>query len=229
MSSIFNGYTNPTKKSELKELLTYGAQQHPLGLGASFLEKDLWVTEILRLLYDECLLDEGLDVAFKGGTALSKCWRTIERFSEDIDLSVHWSDLAGSTDEASDWAQTTTNPSQIKKFRKQQAKRLTEWSMNLTESLNHRFREYGIEGLSAELDPESSGERIEINYPAVLETGSAYQLDHVLLEFGGRNRGRPSNPHTVSAYLSEIPDLDTFVFPAATVNAYDQAYILWES
>jgi len=228
MTSIFDWYSDHHKRAELRDLLIYGAQHHPLGLGANFLEKDLWVTETLRLLFDEGLLGEEMDIAFKGGTALSKCWRTIDRFSEDIDLSIHWSDLAGSADEAQDWAQTTRNSSQMKKFRKEQSKRLTEWSTALVEQLSHRFQCDEIEGLSAELDPESSGERIEIHYPSVVDTSSSYQLDHVLLEFGGRNRGRPSNPHSITTYLSELPNLDALGLPSAMVNAYDQAYILWE-
>lgn len=228
MTSIFDWYTKDHKRADLKRILDLGAQQHPLGLGANFLEKDLWVTEILRMLFEEKLLGQEMDVAFKGGTALSKCWCTIERFSEDIDLSIHWSDLAQSTDEAEDWAQTTSNPSQIRRFRKKQSERLTEWSAALTERLNARLTKFGIEGLTAKLDPSSSGERIEIHYPAVVDTSSAYQLDHVLLEIGGRNRGRPANPHPVSTYLAEIPDLQALALPSATVNVYDQAYILWE-
>lgn len=86
--NIFDYYRSASQRRELQEILSYAAQQHPSGLGASFLEKDLWVTEILRLLFNEGLLGD-LSVAFKGGTALSKCWNVIERFSEDIDLSVH--------------------------------------------------------------------------------------------------------------------------------------------
>ncbi len=106
--NIFDYYRSASYRSELQEILSYAAQQHPSGLGASFLEKDLWVTEILRLLFNEDLLGD-LSVAFKGGTALSKCWNVIERFSEDIDLSVHWADLAGHSEEEEQqaWEQST--------------------------------------------------------------------------------------------------------------------------
>ena len=67
---IFDYYRSASQRRELQEILSYAAQQHPSGLGASFLEKDLWVTEILRLLFNEELLG-GLSVAFKGGTALT--------------------------------------------------------------------------------------------------------------------------------------------------------------
>ncbi|MFP1903849.1 hypothetical protein ACLEDZ_00260 [Lonsdalea quercina] len=60
--NIFDYYRSESQRSELQEILSYAAQQHPSGLGASFLEKDLWVTEILRLLFNEDLLG-GLSVA----------------------------------------------------------------------------------------------------------------------------------------------------------------------
>jgi predicted nucleotidyltransferase component of viral defense system len=48
-------------------------------------EKDYWVTYALRTLFADSI---GSDIVFKGGTALSKCYKMINRFSEDIDLVV---------------------------------------------------------------------------------------------------------------------------------------------
>lgn len=46
-------------------------------------EKDYYVTMILREL------SKHLDfVVFKGGTSLSKCYKAIKRFSEDIDITI---------------------------------------------------------------------------------------------------------------------------------------------
>lgn len=56
----------------------------------------------------------------------------------------------------------------------------------------------------------------------------AYQRDHILLEFGGRNRGKPTDLMPVVSYLSGIAGMDTLQLPNATVNAYDAGYILWE-
>jgi len=50
-----------------------------------FVEKDYYVTEILRIVTDRL----GDKVIFKGGTSLSKGWDLITRFSEDIDLFVN--------------------------------------------------------------------------------------------------------------------------------------------
>lgn len=225
--NIFDFYKDPAKHNELGEILTLGAQRHPYGLASNFLEKDIWVTEILRLLFDEGLLGN-YSTAFKGGTALSKCWNAIQRFSEDIDLSIHWADLAEAEDEAEAWDKSNSTPSQQKKFRDKQSKLLIQWSEALVNRLNNRFAAYGIDGLVAELDADSRGEKINIHYPRLAKDINNYQLDYILLEFGGRNRGRPTVTKQVDAYLSEVPELSALKLPIANVQAYDPAYILWE-
>ncbi|MEI7527241.1 MAG: nucleotidyl transferase AbiEii/AbiGii toxin family protein [Mariniphaga sp.] len=50
-----------------------------------FIEKDYWVTYALHTIFTHAI---GSDTVFKGGTALSKCYKMIDRFSEDIDLVV---------------------------------------------------------------------------------------------------------------------------------------------
>ncbi len=52
---------------------------------AIYVEKDYWVTYALHLIFHD---DIGKETIFKGGTALSKCFDFIERFSEDVDLVV---------------------------------------------------------------------------------------------------------------------------------------------
>lgn len=60
------------------------AAQH-LKLRPVFVEKDYWVTYILRNLGLSKYADT---VIFKGGTSLSKAYQCIDRFSEDIDLAI---------------------------------------------------------------------------------------------------------------------------------------------
>jgi predicted nucleotidyltransferase component of viral defense system len=55
------------------------------GLSPQTIEKDWWVTVVLRALF---ALPYAESLSFKGGTSLSKCWHLIERFSEDIDIAV---------------------------------------------------------------------------------------------------------------------------------------------
>lgn len=56
-----------------------------LKIPAIYVEKDYWVTYALFTIFKH---EIGNDTVFKGGTALSKCYNIIERFSEDIDLVV---------------------------------------------------------------------------------------------------------------------------------------------
>ena len=56
-------------------------------------EKDFWVTWVLDRLFADPELARLL--MFKGGTSLSKAYRLIERFSEDIDLILDWRALTG--------------------------------------------------------------------------------------------------------------------------------------
>lgn len=56
-----------------------------LKIAAIYVEKDYWVTYALHTIFNN---EIGKDTVFKGGTALSKCYKMIDRFSEDIDLVV---------------------------------------------------------------------------------------------------------------------------------------------
>ncbi len=66
------------------------AGHHQVDPGA--IEKDYWATEVLRSA--TAPIDGVEQFVFKGGTSLSKAYRIIERFSEDVDLLVI-SDLTG--------------------------------------------------------------------------------------------------------------------------------------
>jgi len=71
---------------EFEQAILQAAAHH--GLSEQFVEKDYYVTEILRITAEHL----GEEAVFKGGTSLSKGWKLITRFSEDIDLFI---DLTG--------------------------------------------------------------------------------------------------------------------------------------
>jgi len=54
------------------------------GRPTHLLEKDVWVVWTLRALFESPL---AADLTFKGGTSLSKVYKIIDRFSEDVDLT----------------------------------------------------------------------------------------------------------------------------------------------
>ena len=53
------------------------------GIEASIIEKDYYVTLFLKKI-----VELQPNIIFKGGTSLSKCYKVINRFSEDIDLNI---------------------------------------------------------------------------------------------------------------------------------------------
>ena len=67
---------------ELFEQVVLKASEH-FGIEAGIVEKDYYVTLLL------CeIVKRQPNIIFKGGTSLSKCYKIIKRFSEDIDLNV---------------------------------------------------------------------------------------------------------------------------------------------
>src|SRR5213594_885888 len=58
----------------------------PRNMQAQIVEKDFWVCWTLKELFHLPVIGEHL--IFKGGTSLSKVFKVIERFSEDIDVSI---------------------------------------------------------------------------------------------------------------------------------------------
>ncbi len=72
-----------TNKGLFKDAVIATAQKQ--GIKEIFVEKDYWVTLILKAVFEN---EIGKETVFKGGTALSKCNSLIKRFSEDIDLVV---------------------------------------------------------------------------------------------------------------------------------------------
>ena len=54
-----------------------------MGLPPQIIEKDYYVTLVL-----EKIVEKNPRIMFKGGTSLSKCFNAIDRFSEDIDLTM---------------------------------------------------------------------------------------------------------------------------------------------
>lgn len=71
-----------------------------LNIDPAFVEKDFWVTELLRsVATGESIevdgVQEAVTTVFKGGTSLSRVYRLIDRFSEDVDILLVFPASAG--------------------------------------------------------------------------------------------------------------------------------------
>jgi len=96
------------QRSELFEQSSLRRGIHP-----AIVEKDFWVCWVLKHLFESEELSKNL--VFKGGTSLSKVYRIIDRFSEDIDLVLNWELLGYGKDEQDPWAEQASK-TQLDKF-----------------------------------------------------------------------------------------------------------------
>ena len=172
---------------ERGELFEATAQKKNITPAAA--EKDFWICWVLAKIFSNEFLKQILK--FKGGTSLSKCFHLIERFSEDIDLILDWSQL------------TESNPT-ADRSRNQQDK--------LNKSINNQAKTYIRDKIFPvlrdsfgqicvlELD-SADAHSINIHYPAVFT--SPYLLSQVKLEIGPLAAMVPSTVSEVCSYAAE--------------------------
>ena len=197
-----------------------------MGLQAVSVEKDFWVCWTLRELFSMPGVREHL--TFKGGTSLSKVWKFIERFSEDIDIIVDKVALGFGGDAAPDRA-----PS--KKQRRERLEKLMEASRQwvqgtLQPALDARLREtLGEAGWRLEVDPDlADGQCLLFHYPALFTaTAAGYVRPVVKIELGARSDDWPHETKVIQPYVIEFfPAFD----PDATfsVNVLAAERTFWE-
>ena len=189
-----------------------------LGAPVGNVEKDFWVCWTLDALYHR--LPAGRPrLLFKGGTSLSKAHGLIERFSEDIDVTVFRDDLeqAASVEEL-----------EALSGKKRRAR---------LDAIRDACRDY-VTGplrvsLAALLADETNGAgRIEIDdadpegqtllvwYPEVEPRDDAYVRPAVRIESGAKSALDPNQPITLRPYVAdEALDLDLSVPDVTTIEA----------
>jgi predicted nucleotidyltransferase component of viral defense system len=196
-----------------------------IGLDALSIEKDFWVCWVLREVF--ALPRTGPHLTFKGGTSLSKGWKLIERFSEDLDIVIGRDFLGFAGDKAPE-----TAPS-----KKQREARLEE--------LRDACRRYVQDTLFAEVkaqfgsrlpkeiawslenDPSDPDQQsLLFSYPSAFSRGS-YLSQGVKLEFGGRSDVEPHATPELQSYLAEAMPGE-FANPRFTVRTVAPERTFWE-
>jgi hypothetical protein len=173
----------------------------------AIIEKDFWVCWALRRIYD--VLRFRPELIFKGGTSLSKAYNAIERFSEDVDLSLSRRDLGftGSRD-----------PEEEGISRKESQRRIDALVAACQETIRDRLLPelradftsvIGTTGWSLDLDVTDPQTAV-FTYPRS-EPGSRIPKairPAVRLEMGARSDDWPAEDREIRPYAAEA-------FPAA--------------
>ncbi len=135
-----------------------------LGIAPTIIEKDFWVCEVLRILFQSALKDS---LVFKGGTSLSKVYGLIDRFSEDIDLVLDWK-IIGYGEGLKDPMRAFQSNSQQDQFNKEIDRVATDYTrQTLQPQIDVLVRQRNI-GLSAAVD-ENDPHSLNVYYPAAFK------------------------------------------------------------
>ena len=181
------------------------------------LEKDIWVVWSLQCLFSGRYASQ---LVFKGGTSLSKAYGVIRRFSEDVDLTYDIraiaADLVGDV-----VTPLPANRSQEKKWTKEIRARLKNWvSTELTPLLCGELERQGLPATA-----RADGHKVYIDYAPLLK-GTGYVPSSVMLEFGARSTGEPSELRAISCDMAaHLPGVR---FPTATAQVMRAERTFWE-
>lgn len=188
------------KLSAKERAQLFEATAQKLGIDAVMIEKDFWVCWTLRQLFS--LPGIGDHLIFKGGTSLSKVWRAIERFSEDIDVSLSraWLGFKGENDPE----RATTGKKREKKLLELSATCAAKIKAELLPFIVEQARkELGDKGWSFNID-EKDTQTILFAYPTAMEESVlTYIPRQVRIEAGARSDDWPSDEKSIQPYVAE--------------------------
>ena len=198
--------------------MALGAAQEASGRRAFLLEKDIWVVQTLRALFEGPF---GADIVFKGGTSLAKAYDAIRRFSEDVDVTYDIRAFAPQLVAGSGAEVLPKTRSQEKRWSSSIRSRLVEWVQN--EAMAAVGDGLSREGFQAHVS--ASGERLLVRYESLLDD-AGFVRPEVLVEFGARATGEPHERRPVACDAAvHLPDI---VFPTARPSVMLAERTFWE-
>ncbi|MEI7733496.1 MAG: nucleotidyl transferase AbiEii/AbiGii toxin family protein [Verrucomicrobiota bacterium] len=175
--------------------------QSRLGLPAESIEKDFWVCWTLRELF--ALPQSGSLLTFKGGTSLSKGWKLIQRFSEDIDVVID-RDALGFGGEQAPQHLGISNKERDRRLEALRSACQNHIRTLLTPELRARFhRGLADSTWTLEHDPDDKdAQTLLFRYPAIF-SDSRYLRPVVKIELGARSDTEPVAQPQIQPYLCE--------------------------
>lgn len=190
-------------------------------VSAVLMEKDFWVCWLLAILFNSEFADS---LVFKGGTSLSKVFGVIDRFSEDIDLSLspeflHLPEAGTSRNQANKWM-TAAEAACAIAVEKQIAPALDAAVAALLGKAKGAWFEYMT-------DAATHSPVLLFHYPSTQPSGFAYLKRSVKMEFGSLTDQQPTGRHAVRPLVAEILS-DVFPDWRCDVVALEVERSFWE-
>lgn len=162
------------------------------------LEKDWWVTLVLKALFQTAMAEHFM---FKGGTSLSKGWKLLPRFSEDIDIALHPKAFG---------REYVSNPSHsyVKQLKREGC---AFTSIAIKDALQQALTDLGVpagmlEIIAEEVKPtmkDKDPQSLYVYYPSLYDS-NPYLADAVKIEFSVRSLAEPSAMIQITSLLNEF-------------------------
>ncbi len=176
------------------------------GIDPESVEKDWWVTTVLKTLFGLAI---GKYAYFKGGTSLSKGWNLINRFSEDIDIALYRDFFLKEKGVA---CARCENNNQIKLLRK--ASRdyvLGELRFLLEEALVAAGLDVKVDGVNTHMtvrgetpiDHDADPTVLLVRYPSIFANNHTYVKPVVKVEISCLSMKEPFEVRHIASLISE--------------------------
>jgi hypothetical protein len=187
------------------------------------IEKDFWVCWTLDALFNQ-LEAGGPRLLFKGGTSLSKGYGLIERFSEDIDITVFREDIGQpATFEELEALSGKKRNARLETI-KAACQKYIQGPMlaQLGELLRQELQTGNLKANRArvEADPaDPDGQSLLLWYPTSTVEGNAYIRRAIKIESGAKSALDPHAPVVIKPYIADdLPNLNMAVGNVTTVD-----------
>jgi hypothetical protein len=220
---MIEGYQSVLAATEQERRDLFVGAGNRLGATAQNIEKDFWVCWTLDMLFNE-LKPGGPRLLFKGGASLSKGYGLIERFSEDIDITVFRADIG----------QAATVEELEALSGKRRAARLAAIQRacqeyihgpmleQLSALLERTLKTANLGAKRTRVEPDADDpdrQSLLLWYPTATAEGNAYIRRAIKIESGAKSALDPHAPVTVTPYIAEdLPNLDLAVGNVTTVD-----------
>lgn len=178
-----------------------------LNLFEASVEKDFWVCWTLRTLW--ALPEIGPHLTFKGGTSLSKGWKLIDRFSEDIDLVIDrpMLDFGGASAPGAAPSRKQTKK-RLEALRAAAQKWIAAVVLpQLKDAIAQALPEAGANCLFPDTE-DSDGQTLLFEYPTAFPDQPRYLRQVVKIEMRARSDTEPAATVRIQPMIAEVfPEL----------------------
>lgn len=174
-----------------------------LRLSPVVLEKDFWVSWVLGLLFRESAWAGQL--VFKGGTSLSKVFGVIDRFSEDIDLSLQPAFVGVNVQDFEALTSRIKRDTAMAEMQRLCADKVNGLLLPTLEAAISQALGPAANGawLRFAMDADAKSPVVFFAYPGTQLAGFDYVRQEVKLEFGSLTDQQPTQTHPVRPLVAQ--------------------------